>query len=175
MFDIKIDNRIVTHSLDVPQGDKSKITRQDGTQHHKGFEMGAQGQLSDKWFMTGSMMYLDATYKTGDELDGKTPIDAPEWSANIWTRYEMTEALALNFGAVYVGERFADKNNQITKDGYVRFDIGAAYTFDIAGTELGVRANIRNLFDKDYLDGGDYQMVTIGEGRHFSLALEAKF
>lgn len=87
----------------------------------------------------------------------------------------MTEALALNFGAVYVGERFADKNNQITKDGYVRFDIGAAYTFDIAGTELGVRANIRNLFDKDYLDGGDYQMVTIGEGRHFSLALEAKF
>ncbi|GAB1051624.1 MAG: TonB-dependent receptor [Shewanella algae] len=175
VFDIKIDNRIVTHSLDVPQGDKSKITRQDGTQHHKGFEMGAQGQLSDKWFMTGSMMYLDATYKTGDELDGKTPIDAPEWSANIWTRYEMTEALALNFGAVYVGERFADKNNQITKDGYVRFDIGAAYTFDIAGTELGVRANIRNLFDKDYLDGGDYQMVTIGEGRHFSLALEAKF
>lgn len=74
-----------------------------------------------------------------------------------------------------MGERFADTPNSISKDGYVRFDMGAAYTFDIGGSEIGIRANVRNLFDTEYLDGGNYQMVTLGQGRHFSLALNAKF
>lgn len=180
VFDIEIDNRIVTHQLDTPidvPGKKSitQVTRQDGIQHHKGFELGAQGQISDSWFVTSSMMYLDAGYKTADALNGKTPIDAPEWSANIWSRYQVTDELALNFGAVYVGERFANTQNTITKDGYVRFDMGAAYTFNISGNEFGIRANVRNLFDTEYLDGGNNQMVTIGQDRNFSVALEAKF
>ncbi|ABM01844.1 TonB-dependent siderophore receptor [Shewanella amazonensis] len=175
LFDIEIDNRIVVHTLDVPVGDITKVTRQDGIQHHKGMELGAQGQVSDSLFLTASMMYLDAEYKTADSLNGKTPIDAPEWSANIWSRYEVTDNFAVNLGAVYVGERFADTPNSISKDGYVRFDMGAAYTFDIGGSEIGIRANVRNLFDTEYLDGGNYQMVTLGQGRHFSLALNAKF
>ena len=80
----------------------------------------------------------------------------------------------MNFGAIYVGERFADKDNSITKDGYVRFDIGAAYTMDIMGKDVSLRANVRNLFDT-YIDGGQYNMVTIGQGRNFSVAVEAKF
>ncbi|QYJ75410.1 TonB-dependent siderophore receptor [Shewanella sp. FJAT-52076] len=175
LFDIEIDNRIVVHTLDVPVGDITRVTRQDGIQHHKGMELGAQGQVSDSLFLTASMMYLDAEYKTADSLNGKTPIDAPEWSANIWSRYEVTDNFAVNLGAVYVGERFADTPNSISKDGYVRFDMGAAYTFDIGGSEIGIRANVRNLFDTEYLDGGNYQMVTLGQGRHFSLALNAKF
>jgi iron complex outermembrane receptor protein len=137
--------------------------------------MGAQGQIGDSWFVTSSMMYLDAEYQTGDAREGKTPIDAPEWSANIWTRYEVTDNFAMNFGAIYVGERFADLDNTITKDGYVRFDIGAAYTMAIMGKDVSLRANVRNLFDTDYIDGGQYNMVTIGQDRNFSVAVEAKF
>ncbi|WP_428612395.1 TonB-dependent receptor [Shewanella sp.] len=178
LFDITVSNVTVTQDLEVTptSGDKT-ITTQSGEQRHKGFEMGAQGQLTEKWFMSGSMMYLDAEYVRPEEdrLDGKTPVDAPEWSANIWTRYEVTEALALNFGAVYVGERFANTDNTISKDAYVRFDIGAAYTMDIKGTDLSVRLNVKNLFDQDYLAGGTNTDVTVGEGRHFGLALEAKF
>ncbi|MCG9748500.1 TonB-dependent receptor [Shewanella sp. Isolate8] len=178
VFDITVSNVTVTQDLEVipTSGDKT-ITTQSGEQRHKGFEMGAQGQLSDKWFMTGSMMYLDAEYQRPEEdrLNGKTPVDAPEWSANIWTRYEMTEDLAFNFGAVYVGERFANTDNTITKDAYVRFDVGAAYTMDLMGSDVSVRLNVKNLFDTDYLAGGTNTDVTVGEGRHFGLALEAKF
>ncbi|MCG9739264.1 TonB-dependent siderophore receptor [Shewanella insulae] len=178
VFDITVSNVTVTQDLDViPTSGDRTITTQSGEQRHKGFEMGAQGQLSDKWFMTGSMMYLDAEYQRPEEdrLNGKTPVDAPEWSANIWTRYEMTEALALNFGAIYVGERFANTDNTISKDAYVRFDIGAAYTMDVMGSDVSVRLNVKNLFDTDYLAGGTNTDVTVGEGRHFGLALQAKF
>ena len=176
VFDITVSNVTVTQDLDVSNdnGDKT-ITSQSGEQRHKGFEMGAQGQVSDSWFVTGSMMYLDAVYNTGDALDGKTPVDAPEWSANIWTRYQMTDDLAFNFGAVYVGERFANTQNTISKDDYVRFDMGAAYTMDVMGSDVSVRLNVKNLFDTDYLAGGTNTDVTVGEGRHFGLALEAKF
>ncbi|MCU7996000.1 TonB-dependent receptor [Shewanella glacialipiscicola] len=181
LFDITVSNVVIEQDIpETSNGDKT-ITTQGGEQHHRGFEVGAQGQLSDSWFMTSSMMYLDAEYNTGTGkvdgkiLDGKTPIDAPEWSANIWTRYEVTDNLAMNFGAIYVGERFANTDNSITKDGYVRFDIGAAYTMDIMGKDVSLRANVRNLFDTEYLDGGSDKMVTIGQDRNFSVAVEAKF
>ena len=175
VFDITLENITISEKLSSPIGDYTDITTQGGEQKHRGFEMGAQGQLGDSWFVTSSMMYLDAEYQTGDAREGKTPIDAPEWSANIWTRYELSDALAFNFGAIYVGERFADLDNTITKDGYVRFDIGAAYTMDIMGKDVSLRANVRNLFDTDYIDGGQYNMVTIGQDRNFSVAVEAKF
>ena len=180
IFDITVSNVTVQQELETPDPEGNiYMTTQEGEQRHKGFEMGAQGQVSDNWFMTGSMMYLDAEYVTSTSdkknLDGMTPVDAPEWSANIWTRYEMTDNLALNFGAIYVGERFANTSNTVTKDGYVRFDMGAAYTMDVMGSDVSVRLNVKNLFDTDYLAGGTTTDVTVGEGRHFGLALEAKF
>lgn len=175
VFDITLENIIIPEKLPTPIGDYTDITTQGGEQKHRGFEVGAQGKIGDSWFVTSSMMYLDAEYHTGDEREGKTPIDAPEWSANIWTRYEVTDNFAMNFGAIYVGERFANTSNSITKDGYVRFDIGAAYTMDIMGKDVSLRANVRNLFDTEYLDGGSDRMVTIGQDRNFSVAVEAKF
>ncbi|MEL4342072.1 TonB-dependent receptor [Shewanella xiamenensis] len=175
VFDITLENITISEKLPTPIGDYTDITTQGGEQKHRGFEMGAQGKIGDSWFVTSSMMYLDAEYQTGDAREGKTPIDAPEWSANIWTRYEVTDNFAINFGAIYVGERFADTANTITKDGYVRFDVGAAYTMDIMGKDVSIRANVRNLFDTEYLDGGSDKMVTIGQDRNFSVALEAKF
>lgn len=180
IFDITLENISVTEALTASDplsenGTYTWITTQGGEQKHRGVEVGAQGKIGDSWFVTSSMMYLDAEYQTGDEREGKTPIDAPEWSANIWTRYEVTDKLAMNFGAIYVGERFANTTNSITKDGYVRFDIGAAYTMDIMGKDVSLRANVRNLFDTEYLDGGSDRMVTIGQDRNFSVAVEAKF
>lgn len=180
IFDITLENISITEALTASDplsenGTYTWITTQGGEQKHRGVEVGAQGKIGDSWFVTSSMMYLDAEYQTGDEREGKTPIDAPEWSANIWTRYEVTDNFAMNFGAIYVGERFANTANSITKDGYVRFDIGAAYTMDIMGKDVSLRANVRNLFDTDYLDGGSDRMVTIGQDRNFSVAVEAKF
>ena len=57
----------------------------------------------------------------------------------------------------------------------MRFDLGAAYTMDVMGRDVDIRLNVKNLFDTDYLAGGTSTDVTVGEGRHFGLGLEAKF
>jgi len=76
---------------------------------------------------------------------------------------------------VYVGDRFANTDNTISKDDYIRFDLGAAYTMNIMNKDVSVRANVKNVFDTDYIEGGEYNMVTIGQERNISLAAEIKF
>jgi iron complex outermembrane receptor protein len=151
------------------------VTTQIGEQRHKGFEMAAQGAVTDKLFVMASMMNLDATYGDDAKFGGATPIDAPEWSASLWSRYELTENLAINAGAFYEGERFADNDNTIVKDAYTRVDVGATYKMVINNSDINLRFNIQNLFDADYLAGGNNTNVTVGDDRSFRLAMQVAF
>lgn len=178
VFDILKDNITITENVDG-----FDITTQGGEQRHRGLEMAAQGQVSDSWFLMASMMYLDANYETHDKYQDKTPIDAPEWTASLWSRYMMTEDLALNAGLFYEGDRFADADNTIVKDGYVRVDAGLSYGMKLANTELDFRLNVENLFDKEYLGGGSSTIndgiyngdVAIGNGRTFRASVQVAF
>ncbi|MBU2894927.1 TonB-dependent receptor [Colwellia sp. D2M02] len=174
LFDITKENVLV--SEDLNDGSQyATITTQVGEQRHKGFEVAAQGAVTDKLFVMTSVMNLDAQYENDPKLQDKTPIDAPEWSASIWSRYEFTENFAVNAGAFYEGERFADNDNLIVKDAYTRVDMGATYKVEFSNTDMNIRFNIQNLFDTDYLAGGGDSNVTIGDGRSYRLALQVAF
>lgn len=163
-FDIEKSGVLVTETLqDDPNF--NTITTQAGLQRHKGFELSAQGAVTDTFFVMASTMFLDAEYERDSKYQGKKPVDAPKWSAALWSRYEMTESLAINAGIVYQGERFADANNTVTKDAYTRFDLGATYSTKIGGQNTDFRFNIENVFDTDYLAGGGLNNVTIGDTR----------
>ncbi len=171
IFDITKSGVLVTEYYQ----DDSYRTSQVGEQRHKGFEMAAQGAVTDKLFVMTSVMNLDATYENDEEYTGKTPVDAPEWSASIWSRYELTENFAINAGAFYEGERFADQNNTVVKDAYTRVDVGATYKIAVSNTDINLRFNVQNLFDTDYLAGGGVSNVTVGDGRSFRLAMQLAF
>ncbi|WP_105199273.1 TonB-dependent siderophore receptor [Pseudoalteromonas sp. T1lg10] len=173
LFDISKKGTLVSELVDHP--DYDTITTQVGEQRHKGIELAAQGAVSDRFFVMASSMYLDANYERDEDLEGKTPADAPKWSASLWSRYEVTEALALNAGLFYTGKRFADSDNQIEKDAYTRVDVGATYAIKLAGNDVDLRLNIENLFDTEYLAGGGTNNVTIGEGTNFRLAAQFSF
>ncbi|WP_017444130.1 TonB-dependent siderophore receptor [Gayadomonas joobiniege] len=175
LFDISKTGTLVTEQLEVPQGEFTSITMQVGEQRHKGFEMAAQGAATDRLFVMLSTMYLDANYERDNTLEGKRPTDAPKWSASLWTRYELNEAIAFNAGAFYEGERFADSQNTIIKDAYTRVDVGATYKFAYNNTDINLRLNIENLFDKKYLGGGGTNNVTIGEGTNMRIAAQFNF
>jgi len=176
IFDISKNGTLVTEQLETPIGSITSETNQVGEQRHKGFEMAAQGAATDRLFVMASTMYLDANYERANEnLQGKRPVDAPKWSASLWTRYELNDAIAFNAGAFYEGERFADSDNSITKDAYTRVDVGATYKFIMSNTDINLRLNVENLFDTDYLGGGGNGNVTIGEGTNLRLAAQFNF
>lgn len=175
LFDISKNGTLVTETLDIPVGDLISETNQIGEQRHKGIELTAQGAATDRLFVMASTMYLDANYERDEELEGKRPTDAPKWSASLWTRYELNDAIAFNAGAFYEGERFADSANTITKDAYTRVDVGATYKLKVSKTDVNLRLNIENLFDEDYLAGGGTNNVTIGEGTNVRLAAQFSF
>lgn len=172
-FDISKLGVLVTEDIDHPDYETS--TTQEGEQRHKGYEFAAQGAVSDKLFIMGSVMNLDANYEVSDKYQGNTPVDAPKWSAAIWSRYEVTEKLSINTGLFYEGERFADNENTITKDAYTRVDLGATYQLDVANQELNIRFNIENLFDTDYVIGGGKSNATAADGISYRLAVQMSF
>ncbi len=174
LFDIEKTGALITETLENdPVYDT--ITTQAGVQRHKGLELSAQGAITDRLFVMASAMYLDAVYERDNKYQGNTPVDAPEWSASIWSRYELTEALALNAGVFYQGERYADSNNTVTKDAYARVDLGASYQMDIGNKTLDFRFNIENVLDTDYLAGGGINNVTVGDGRTARFEVKASF
>jgi len=170
VFDINKTGMLVTEDIDHPDFDTR--TSQAGEQRHTGFEIAAQGAVSDKLFVMASAMNLNAIYEKDEHYQGNTPADVADWSANIWSRYELTHQLALNAGAFYEGERFADNENTIVKDAYTRIDIGASYKMKLSKTDVDFRFNIQNVFDTEYLAGGGPSSVTVGDGRSFRLAMQ---
>ncbi|MEW6999212.1 TonB-dependent siderophore receptor [Colwelliaceae bacterium BS250] len=173
-FDIEKSGTLITETL-TNDPVYETVTTQSGLQRHKGFEFAAQGALTDTLFVMASAMHLDAEYERDENYQGNTPVDAPKWSASLWSRYELTQSVALNAGLLYQGERFADNANSIEKDAYTRIDMGATYTTRLANNDFSFRMNIENLFDTDYLAGGGVSNVTIGEERTVRFEVKASF
>lgn len=173
VFDITKNGVLVSEEITHP--DYKTRTTQAGSQNHKGFELGAQGAITDKLFVMSSLMKIDAVYDKDDEYQGNTPADVPEWSAAIWSRYELNDKFAVNAGAFYQGERFADADNTITKDAYTRVDIGATYQIDVRNHEVKLRFNVENLLDEDYLIGGGTSNVTVADGINYRLSAQFAF
>ena len=174
IFDITKTGKLITETLDDNPNFDTK-TEQAGEQRHKGFEIAAQGAVTDKLFVMASVMNLDAQYNKDQNYQGKTPVDAPEWSASIWSRYEFNDQFAVNIGAFYEGERFADSDNTITKDAYTRVDVGATYKTTMGNQDVNFRFNFQNLLDTNYLAGGGVSNVTAGDGVNFRLATQISF
>lgn len=174
IFDIKKRGASITETI-TGNPDYNSITTQAGLQRHKGIELSAQGAVTDTLFVMASTMYLDAEYEKDDNYEGKAPVDAPKWSASLWSRYELTESLALNGGIFFQGKRFADSDNEVEKDAYTRLDVGATYSTKVSDVGLDFRFNIENLLDTDYLAGGGVSSVTVGDGRTARFEVKASF
>ena len=170
LFDIGKTGTSITENISHPVFQTR--TTQSGEQRHKGFEVAAQGAVTDTLFVYASAMYLDAVYERDQRFQGKRPLDAPRWSASLWSRYEFTDRFAINAGIFYKSDRFADPANTIVKPGYARVDAGANYLIKMRHSDLNLRLYVQNLLDRDYLGGGSSRYVTVGDGA--SARIEAR-
>lgn len=159
---------------------------QAGERVHRGAEFALQGNLSDNFSLSGSGTYLDAEYTVDENYQGNRPADVPEFTATVWSRYQVTGNTDLNLGAIYVGERYGDAANTFKKDDYTRFDFGVSHHMQYdQDYELVFRFNVENIFDTDYYAGGgstsdNYesngaQNVVVGEGRNFMATVQLRY
>ena len=173
-FDIKRKNIVLEVNLEN-NADFEMITTQGGIQRHKGLELGAIGEINKNLSLITSAMYLNAEYDAHNEYQGNRPEDVPQLTASAWLKYSISEHTAVNVGAFYEGERYADAKNSLEKAGYTRFDAGISYAVTMAGNNLLMRLNVENVFDKNYLAGGENGEINIGKPRTVKFGLSYNF
>ncbi len=150
-----------------------------GDQRHRGIEATLSGQITPDLRLIAGGLYLDPTINNpaNPAVDGRRPSGVPRYQANLFADYEVraVPGLALNGGLFYTGERFADNINSFAIDGYVRLDLGARYAFDLAGSRLTARLNIRNVTDADFIEGTAFGQFLFGAPRAAIFSLAAEF
>lgn len=153
-----------------------------GTIKSQGIELEARAKLTDHFSMIAGYAYTDASYDApGDAKDGKTPMQVPEHTASLWSKYSfdagMLAGLDVAAGARYVGETWATETNTQRVPDYTIVDLSFDYDLSRIGVEnADMRFNINNLFDKNYI-ASCYKLANcyFGEERTMLATLRYRF
>jgi len=152
-----------------------------GENQVQGIELGLSGNLTDK--LSGQMgfalMHSDTLKSFDDENEGKPKANFAKRSASGQLKYQATSKFAFGGAVTYSSGMFggqpdAAANTDISIPGYIVYDAFASYDIN---KNMTVRANILNLFDKDYYTalyrGGS--IVYKGDARSANVNLTYKF
>ena len=127
-----------------------------GQTNAKGFEIGANGFLTEWWQVAGGYAFTDARIVSGfgsalispGNQVGVVPLNA----VTVWNRFTVTPDFSIGLGAIHQSHTFASADNTVRLPGYTRFDLGLFYQ-----VTDGVRAQVKieNLFDRAYIATAD--------------------
>ena len=145
---------------DIAIPDATGVTRQNGDQRSKGFEVELSGEPAATWFTSASYAFTDARLTRFAEIvsnpldpsqfqvldwSGQRPAFAPRHILNVWT-VKRAGALSLGGGARYVGRQFIAEDNAFAIDSHLVLDAMASYK--MKRTTLSV--NVKNLTGREY-------------------------
>ncbi|WP_416359952.1 TonB-dependent receptor [Acinetobacter colistiniresistens] len=135
--------------------DTDGFTRNIGETRVDGIELGANGNLTDKWAVSAGYTYLDSEIVDAGFVN-KGTATAPNYqpsptngnrvqnvaknSATLWTTYKVLPQLTLGAGAVAMDRVYGDAANTKWVPGYVRYDAMARYNVD---KNVDLQLNIR--------------------------------
>ncbi|WP_293937542.1 TonB-dependent receptor [Sphingobacterium sp. UBA5996] len=162
----------------APTAENADLMEQIGKERSKGIEFDIQGQILPYWSVIASYAYNDARITKGgnnEELNKQKP-NAPQNTANIWTRFSIpsgkAKGLGIGVGANYVDKRNLSLNLNQTIPSYSL--LNAALYYSIGKVQL--QANFNNITNKTHWVGGyDYIRLFPGAPRNFLLTLGYTF
>ncbi|WP_175342758.1 TonB-dependent receptor [Herbaspirillum sp. C9C3] len=129
-------------------------TTQDGRNRVRGLELAAYGEIRRGLRFNASGTFFDAKqYHTDNGTnDGKDVGAIPNSNFNLGLDWDAPwlQGLALNTRVTRTGSMWYSNENKLKVPGWTRVDIGARYITRTAGQVVTYRANIENLFDKNY-------------------------
>jgi iron complex outermembrane receptor protein len=154
-----------------------------GEQENRGVELTVFGEPAKGVRLLGGATWLDAKLNRAltAALEGKSPIGAPEFQANLNLEYDVAavEGLTVEGRVIHTGSQAANAANTVNLDSWTRLDIGARYGFEAGGRPVTLRARVENLGDKNqWVAVGGYpgaNYLTLGAPRTLRLSLSTDF
>ncbi len=150
-----------------------------GSQRHQGIELSVFGQPVESVRVIGGMTLLDPEMRrTGiPAIDGNDPVGVPRFQINVNVEWDVPflPGLTLDGRVVHTGKQFIDAANTVTVPSWTRLDLGARYAFELAGTDVALRARVDNVTNKGYwasvggFPGSNY--LVLGSPRTVMLSL----
>jgi len=126
----------------------------DGEQRNRGLELNVFGEVIDHVRLLGGLAYTQGklTKTANGTFDGNYAISVPKIQANIGAEWDtlFISGLTLTSRVIYTDKQYNDQANDLSIPSWTRVDIGARYATVIQDKPVVFRANVENLFDKDY-------------------------
>ena len=173
----RTDNKNEISLLDTATNTYSQL----GKRRVEGLELGAVGQITDKWNITAGIATMDASIKegtTGNNAAGAATRWSPDLSATLWTTYKFNDALTVGGGARYMSKqkRVIDPSVDVSLQNvpsipsYAVADAMLSYRVN---KNVSLQLNVYNLFDKFYINTLNNSGARLGLGVERSAQLSA--
>ncbi|MFW1753180.1 TonB-dependent receptor [Acinetobacter wanghuae] len=165
-----------TEKTNTRATDTDGYTRNIGETRVDGIELGANGNLTEKWAVSAGYTYLDSEIIDDgpkDSNEGNQVQNVAKNSATLWTTYAVTPALTLGAGAIAMDKVYGDAANTKFVPGYVRYDAMARYNVN---KNVDLQLNVNNLSDERYFTKAySSHYATEAEGRNAVLSVNFKY
>lgn len=119
-----------------------------------GIELNAFGAVTDPIRVLGGVTFLQGRLisTAGGTNNGKTAPGVPDVQMNMGAEWETPylHGLTLSGRAIYTSSQYYDNANTQQIPGWVRFDLGARYKFDVRGQPITIRGNVINVANTRY-------------------------
>ena len=165
--------------------DTDGFTRNIGETRVDGIELGANGNITNKWAISAGYTYLDSeivdagftknsdgTYSPSS-TNGNQVQNVAKNSATLWTTYQVLPQLNLGVGAIAMDKVYGDAANTKFVPGYVRYDAMARYNVN---KNVDLQLHVNNLSDKRYFTKAyASHYAAEAEGRNAVLSINFKY
>lgn len=178
----KIATTLSFFSIKTPAMLLDPVTNLDeasGEVRNRGIEWMFFGEPKKGTRLTGGMTWLNATYQktAGGAYDGNIQEGTPRYTAVLGVEQDIHGVPGLTFSThmTYNSSTYADQANTLRVSPWMRWDLGARYRFNAGDTPVTVRADVYNIFNKNYWRALDRNAVFLGAGRTYMLSVTADF
>lgn len=126
----------------------------DGEQRNRGLELAATGEIVRGLRVMASATFYDATLRrtAGGVNEGNDANGVPKRAFNLGVDWDLpwVPGLSLNARAIHTARTPYNADNTLYLPSWTRYDVGARYHTEIMGRSVVFRANVENVFGKDY-------------------------
>ncbi len=165
--------------LVAANGDGTFTYQVGAEQRNRGVEWNVFGEVARGTRLLGGVTFNDAklTKTEGGSYNGNAAPNVSRWQLNLGGDHDVAaiEGLTVSARMISSSPQHVDAANLRRIPGWARWDIGARYTTRAAGRPLVLRANVDNLFNRNYWSSGSGNWLYVGGPRTVTLSATVDF